>query len=371
MKWNIYISVILLLSNIQGVIAQHIDLPHNNFRIGDKNQKECVSISTTDNNGKTLWKVHPISNNDDICQKIFFAPNSTYDVSYSELSQLHHFSIDNGSLLLMRSENNQMSIDYDLSEIVIPQSFSYGDCISGLFHGTGTYCDKLRVLTCGQYSLSADALGDLLTLENDTIHNVMRISTTRLRYTEFMPFNIQPSVYGIFTNDSIRMCLAKDSMTVEENYCRWYANGYRYPILEQYKIFNGNNIICDYILYNSADKQELLDTDEVNIELRNTLNTRPITEKLIDNDGETSKHINYQCGMNGSNIIIDFSLRDDNDVSFILCNSQGITFKSLNSHYSSSETYHVNIDCGGLPRGQYVLYIIVAGEQSIEKFNIK
>ena len=371
MKWCFYISVILLLSNIQSVFAQHIDLPHNDFRIGDKNHKECVNISTIEYGGKTLWKVQPISNNEDICQKIFSASNSNYDVSYSELGQLHHFSIHNGSLLLKRIENNQMRIDYGLSEIIIPESFSYGDNISGFFYGTGTYCDKQRLLTCGQYTLSADAYGDLLTPDGDTINNVMRIDTRRLRHTELLPFNKQLPVYGVFTNDSIRLCLAKDSMSIEENYYRWYATGYRYPILEQYIVFKDKENISNYTLYNSPNKQELLDFDDVNIKLRNSLNTSQFIENIGDDNGDISKNISYQCGMNGGNITIDFSLKDDNDVSFILCNSQGITFKALKAHYSANETYNVDIDCNGLPRGQYVLYIIVADEQSMEKFNIK
>ena len=109
MKWCFYISVILLLSNIQSVFAQYIDLPHNDFRIGDKNHKECVNVSTTDYNGKTLWNVQTISNNEDICQKIFSLSISKYDVSYSELAQLYHFSASNGSLVLQRTENNQKS----------------------------------------------------------------------------------------------------------------------------------------------------------------------------------------------------------------------------------------------------------------------
>ena len=298
MKWTVYISAILLLCNTQSVIAQHIDLSHNGLRASDKNMKESVNVSISHNNGKTLWIVQTMSDKDYVCQKIFSDSYTPYDVSYSELGQIYHFSTDKCSLVLQRTENNQMSIGYDLAETFLPSTFSYGDSISGLFHGIGTYCDKLNIRTCGQYSLSADAYGDLLTAEGDTINNVMRIHTRRLRHTELMPFTKQPSAYGVFTDDSIQTCLANDSMLIEENYYRWYAHGYRYPILEQYNAHNSRNSICNYSLYYPPLQQQLLDLDDINLEPRNAFaEKKTMTDGAFDGNG--SKSIDYKCDMNG------------------------------------------------------------------------
>ena len=58
-------------------------------------------------------------------------------------------------------------------------------------------------------------------------------------------------------------------------------------------------------------------------------------------------------------------------VDFILSDTRGMVHRSLSHTGEAGVSQTVDINYGGLRRGQYVLYICVNGKQYAEKFNVQ
>lgn len=84
----------------------------------------------------------------------------------------------------------------------------------------------------GTYKTKADALGKLVLPQGDTLRNVIRLHTERHVGTIIVPIDTMQYRIPAFTVDSIVRHLAPDTAKVREDEYRWYAEGYRYPILE-------------------------------------------------------------------------------------------------------------------------------------------
>ena len=87
----------------------------------------------------------------------------------------------------------------------------------------------------------------------------------------------------------------------------------------------------------------------------------------------TGTDITYRITQNkdARRLTVDFSLSERQQVDFILSDTRGMVHRSLSHTGEAGVSQTVDINYGGLRRGQYVLYICVNGKQYAEKFNVK
>lgn len=84
----------------------------------------------------------------------------------------------------------------------------------------------------GAYMTKADSVGKLILPKGDTLRSVMRLHTERYVSAVYADKDTLRKKVPTFTVDSIVRHMAADSLMVREDLYRWYAAGYRYPILE-------------------------------------------------------------------------------------------------------------------------------------------
>ena len=150
MKKSVFILLCMLCSSFIFCTAQQLDMQHNMFRSGDVIKKVLCTLTeeSTDCKETKLWTIHGKDDDMSVLQKFYQSNDSLRNIYFSERNALNHFSLENNVLKLSVKEDNQTYIRYDLREPILLFPFSYGDRISGMFHGTGTFCDKLRVRSC-------------------------------------------------------------------------------------------------------------------------------------------------------------------------------------------------------------------------------
>ena len=260
----IIISQIFVCLTING---QQINLSCNHYRNGDMLEKKQVSAEGFDLNGKNgVWSLEDA----EITKKSF---STEYTAEGDTMMMLErgnrtYFHMGNGSVNIIGSENAQELISYDMPETWLKFPTQRGDSIFGYFNGTGKYCDHLFMRRFGTYKTKADAVGKLVLPEGDTLRNVIRLHTERYVGTIVTPIDTIKTDIPAFTVDSIATHLIPDSAKVREDIYRWYAAGYRYPVLEATTLSFGNTTLSQEIYYFAPEMQEQLALDEENKRIR-------------------------------------------------------------------------------------------------------
>lgn len=161
----------------------------------------------------------------------YTSADGTALTAVSEQDTRYLYKMQGDSLLISGFENHTTLMDYDLPEEYLHFTMHFGDSIEGYFHGTGKYCDRLGMRHYGRYKTKADGVGYLVFAEGDTLRNVIRLHTERTMAAEMMPIELLDSL-STYTQDSIDLHIAADTALVRMDIYRWYAEGYRYPVLE-------------------------------------------------------------------------------------------------------------------------------------------
>lgn len=235
MKRNIQIlAFVTLISNCAlGQVQQDV----NKYRSGDKLEKQQIEYKNLGRSGENvLWdlgEVEVVNNKytvnymamDDSCKRIAGIEHGT-DYYYDQQGD---------TMVIGGIENRLTKIDYDGKEAYLKFPITYGDSIAGYYHGRGTYCDKLALRCYGSYKTKVDAKGLLILPDGDTLRDVTRLCTERLVSNMFYPadsmstydHNIMP-----ISDDSVKQRLVTDTGVIKMKINRWYAAGYRYPVLE-------------------------------------------------------------------------------------------------------------------------------------------
>lgn len=294
---------------------------------------------------------------------------------------MRKYCLKGDSLLLVGTENRLMHIDYAQPEVWLRFPMSLGDSISGLFEGKGQYCERLFLRKIGRYTTKADALGSLLMDNSDTLHNVLRIQTERITTTLAQPLENMLAIYGtldsipLLGNDSIISLMATDGRAIRTVTRRYYASGFRYPVLETCEtsiVGGGDSSIQTTAFYSSPYSQASLASAN-----------RIIPENSSERFNETSSSVNsdksfsYSVDIDSSGKIItlNFDISGATEgtvpVKLLLCNPQGILYQQASGSLHQGERGQLSLCYAGLRRGLYVLYIEAAGQQYSEEFSVK
>lgn len=214
--------------------AQVISL-ENTYRQNDRLTGRQMEVPQFSTNGDSLvWNLGDwgeISEADYVVDYENAGDENEELTAVTEQDTRYLYGMQGDSLLIRGFENHVSRMDYDLPEAYLRFPMAYGDSIEGYFHGKGKYCDRLAVRHYGRYKTKAEGMGVFVTDEGDTLRNVVCLHTERIMTAEQTDIALLDSL-PVYNTDSIENHLAADSTLIRVDVYRWYAEGYRYPLVE-------------------------------------------------------------------------------------------------------------------------------------------
>lgn len=258
-------------------------------------------------------------------------------------------------------ENNLSDMVYDNAEVLLTLPADYGTKHAGNFVGHGRYTDRLWYKMAGRYITAADARGTLIMPEGDTIPEVVRLVTER--HSEIL----------YFPDSDKTGTTASDSLNLRARDCRWYARGYRYPLLITSDLFSadGSHIshAARYIPLSAFDYIDDPDNEEIRRQILNPgygdLGRRD------ENIADGVPAIDYTLSQDkaAGTVTITYSVSCPMDLEFILTDIGGIVYRTELRHCDPGEFDTITFDYGSLPySAAYGVNITGGQERYSEKF---
>lgn len=255
-------------------------------------------------------------------------------VSAIDDTSIRTFRYSNDSLHLVREETSLWYVDYSKPQMAMVYPMSYGDSVQADFYGRGMYCGQQHIWRQGTIAVMADGTGVIINEHNDTLRNVLRLHS------------IITAAIGI-VNDSCD--IDKDSQQEITELYQWYIPGYRYPVYE-YITTTGYLGLTPLSTLKRARKSNYC-----------------IMESECGNDDEYDDEAStqeqsflYGVRIQQNNIVISYELDAPAHIQFAIADVMGFLHRH-GSCNSVSGHHQFTLDCTGLKRGQYILYINVNG----------
>ena len=370
------ISIIIALALLTTIAnAQNIKGSHQ-VRANDEVKKQQVEYAAVDSTGQNMvWDLSEVVLPKWTLTADYTAEDSRKGVVIgTERGTRNYYRSEPAALLLTGFENNLLKVEYDQPELLLRMPLVYGDRHEGQFHGTSAYCEKVFSRTFGTYRVVVDGTGSMLLPSGDTLRHVSRVHSTKLTSARFFPEvqrerMLKTYVDSIkFPADSIRFGVVNDSLVIETNTYRWYAAGYRYPVLEVIATgYKGEKPWTTEAFYCSPEVQQQI-YDSENEQARRLLANKDATggtdDRTSADDGQNSLDniLHYlTVTVSGSVVTIGYTLLQDATVTALVSDVSGIVYRQQSQTGQTGESYEMSIPCAGLRRGQYVLYLNVNG----------
>lgn len=289
----------------------------------------------------------------------------------------YHYDLRGDQVLIGGYQNRMTQVEYDLAETYLKLPIALGDSLTGYFHGRGTYGGKLALRNYGWYKTKAEALERIVVSEGDTLDNVLRLHTVRKISSQYYPIELADSLLP-FDEDSVKMYLCKDTAIINTIIDRWYAPGYRYPVLETRATEKSKNVplLTQVLYFPPHDQEDQLRDDVENETIRNML-AEAAKEKSAAKAGNNAQSrrndgFSYEISLDnsGNTVTINYDTDHNTQMTALVANTLGYVYRRVD-HHCDFGSGQAAIDCKGLRKGQYILYINVDGEQYAEKVNLK
>lgn len=347
------ISAAVLCSQQCAFGQTQITLQYNGIRVGDVLNRQQVPYASFSEYGEdVIWDISDLSDIGNNTVK--FCCDSDSIVFYEITPKaINKYSISNDTLYYIGYETPLKKIDFSSPMINAVYPFEYGQFAQGSYEGHGLYCQLHKMESFGSVSLEADATGRLIISENDTLDDVIRIH------------KIRTGAIGIYPTDSLAAIHQNMKQEIEDSYI-WYARGYRYPIFESSSISYYDNL--DFVSCVQSSNRYLPDRQLL---LNDSLNKEILHSDSLLNMHNQQDIINYTVEISGGMVKINYSLTQSADITLIICNYMGRTYRSMTRHENSGDNLEIDINCSGLDPDMYVLYINVNGKVYSEKFNLR
>lgn len=273
-----------------------------------------------------------------------------------ETDKKHIFVIHDDSLLLYDTESALYSIHYDKPLLLASYPFAYNDTIQSSFHGTGTYCKTCPIEVNGTFMTVVDGYGTLCLQEGDTLHNVLRLHS------------IRTAAFHIPDNGNSLLPLPTHAkQEIEERYY-WFARGYRYPLYETAT----NTWYHDQQQISSTSMSFRSDIDNLR-QLDDSVNHAIQWQDsiLASQQEEKPDIMKYTLNVNGAHAILRYSLTEPVTLHALLCDASGFVFQRKSASGEPGTEYEMDIDCTGLRRDVYILYLNANGQVYSETISTK
>ena len=371
--------VIIAMAVCTTMSGQQINQSDNRYRSYDVLEKKQVSVKGFDlNSKKCVWSLEDAE-----------LSEGTYKAEYStetdtlmavERGDRTYYSQDRSSVSIIGSENFMERISYDMPETWLRFPMQLGDSVCGYFNGSGPYCERFFMRRFGTYKTKADVAGTLVLPKGDSLRNVIRLHTDRYVGTVTVPIDTMEKKIPAFTVDSIISHLVPDTAKVREDIYRWYAEGYRYPILEAKSLSYCDSLLTEEMYYCPPEMQRMLAYDEENEQIRNRLAEEERARWLASSPDYDTNNVQsrgkdgFTYGLSqddGSGLVtIHYATNHDTQMTALVANGLGYVYRRADQPCAAGSG-QTTIDCSDLRRGQYIIYINVDGERYAEKINLK
>jgi len=287
---------------------------------------------------------------------------------------INSYNISGDSLLIWKQEYPTTRMDFSFPQVLLTYPFTYKDQFTNYYRGYGVYCDRLGVKLVGSIDAEADGYGILILPGDDTLRNVLRVKIVKTELEEKEAAYVKKNgkewkVKG----DSIEALLKlnKKSLPTTE-IIRWYAEGYRYPILEtiyHYTDLGGNKKMDETrraFFYDPVQQEADYMSSEVNqskeqpaMKAAESPQTILPAERML---------LDYHIYPNPVSVDLKADLHCFKQTTIRL---SLFTVKSLRVYQSVMEIpkghSNITIPMSGLHKGQYLLHIDCGDKSIVEK----
>lgn len=362
--------------------AQSLSTDCNQFRGGDRLMKRMVTACEPGENGvQRVWDFGGLELRD-ANYELKYVLQGTDTVIGTEHCTMYYYRISGDSLFCLGYENPTTFIAYQKPELLLVFPVFQGRVVTDYFGGMGNYCERLEVWLRGKSTVTADASGVLILPGGDTLRKVLRTYTHKCIYQRMIPkVAIQDSLQidtipFVLNRDSIEYLLTNDSIRLETETWRWYADGYRYPVFETvkstvYKFGNAHEHFTASFVYLPEEQYYDLPYDTDNQGRRDLASDERKWEPIDKNDRNERDNaaINYNFRIeNDGNIYFNYRLKQFGEVWLILYDLQGQQLTATQHANQTVGDYIEKIPMKSYPKGEYLLRIAVGKEVYGEKF---
>lgn len=229
----------------------------------------------------------------------------------------------------------------------------------------------MDITSYGSSFTIADATGRMILPNGDTLQHVVRIHSKEILSDKSKslnsPISSHDSVDLVFNSFCKFPYVRSDSDILSIDSYKWYASGYRYPILETISTSNlhGNSIIPCFstAFYYPPEFHNYLSNDELNREILDKLKREKgflqTRGKDDINIGLEESFFRYRCYPNPvlNMLTLNLFLKCDAIFSYNLYDMQGKLYQHTDPHQLISNSYSLNIDMSNCISGLYILEI--------------
>lgn len=376
MKKEILFFGVMILFIIPSLDAQHfLSKSCNLFRGNDHLVKQQVEYKAPGRSGDNVfWDF----SRQELINDHYRLDYRAYDDSLcigQEHKTLYKYRLSGDTVYSCGFENPTTLVTESRPSIFLIFPFHYKEKHENYFHANGDYCNRLFLTLTGKTSVEADAYGTMLLPSGDTLRHVLRIHQSREIAQRMFPYNCILASDTIFCTDSTDYYLANDSLTLQSETYRWYAEGYRYPVFETVEtitLIHGNPVSLYntafmytpsdqyYDLNNDLENQVRRDAEQARLEAERNAQAFEGNNDLEADDENITYSVNVSQG--GNELIIEYVLAEQSDLTFILFDIQSRQLTQLSRAGQSSGTYRESISLTGLQPGEYTLRIMVNGK---------
>lgn len=371
----VFFSVIPHILNAQVASTEHCHC----YRISDKiTVVPIYNVTIGDKGENVVWDFSRISA-DEQSQDIELSSDYESDSTIAKVigNTRYYYCQDSCAIRCTGYENSTVRVEYDWPTVAVPFPIAYGNKQEGVFHGIGMYSETLMMRLCGTYSADVDAIGTLFLPDGEKLDNVRRIHITNktcampytwistrkelLKYVnETLPFNSDRISAHI--NDGT------DSVSEEDTYL-WYADGYRYPIVETHIYVNdrkrSRTLYCP-----PSEQRKMYDSENEAIRANVRKGSNSEDDNANENsDGQYGDSIEfpYRIKQIGNAVTVYFNEKPSVQTACLLSSSSGVIYRR--AVVSDSET--VMLDCCGLIPGDYIIKMSIGEKEFSSVFHYK
>lgn len=349
--------------------AQEISFEQNGIYGKDSLEQRRMDFGEFDILGKEhVWSLEGMKADKKRFKSEYYERNDT--MIGRELSCRMIYNQTKEYIKVIGTQDYLSRISYDMPEEWLRFPMKQGDSICGYFNGTGLYCDRLFMRRFGAYMTKADSVGKLILPKGDTLHGVMRLHTERYVSAVYADKDTLRKAVPTFTVDSIVKHMAADSLMVREDLYRWYAAGYRYPILEAKVTTLKDKPIEQLLFYCLPEEQELLASNDVNKDIREAVARSGENQKEDSAKTRNEGDFRYKITQDENGVTIDYLSDGHEKIVALLASNQGYVYKRLEKS-GKTGSGKIDISTNGLRRGQYVVYLNIDGQSYAEKVHVK
>ncbi|WP_155951797.1 hypothetical protein [Segatella paludivivens] len=281
-------------------------------------------------------------------------------IAQTEMNTRYFYQNEADGLYLKGYENNQTRISYFSPRRELPFPMNYGDSINDFYRGYAVSDDHNFWLVFGQSESKIDAYGKLILPQGDTLRNVARIHTIN-KAIEYGVRNVdnEAALKGLsdslhLSDNDIKALIQQSEGAVVTEHYKWYAKGYRYPILESI-VSVKDSLAYSTSYYYPPSEVEYLASDKENEKIRSS---------LLASYGDGSKlglsdHVGftYNVILSGDQkfLRLEYDLLRSATVSYAVYTLDGKLIASEEQRTLRTGTYHENIS---FPIGVSNVFII-------------